>query len=348
MKVDLLNRAMVNSDLGVVNAARCSFDKESYLKLVHDTDSNTEACQWTAQKHTFPCDTDSHYVYKLSEADTKLIKYLAQHQHWTPFAHAQETFSLNIEDNELLHFLLNANLSGFEWIDTVPWPVRGSLYAWSTNLHHLPSDIARDIGYTLQEKYPVSQAVLQPQWTMDCQSPGGMCRVQSITQPSESHLISYSLRIHCPIFVKRQLETHRRNFVMTDIEDFSQNEVSRRYIDSEPEIWSPTTWRIQSKNKKQGSTDEQLQGLAEQIANSNYRHVTYNSLLVYKSLNSKGVAHEQSRAVLPLSTYTTFLWTGSLKSWQRMFTLRLDSHAQSETQEIAQMCYNSIRAVNRC
>lgn len=333
MKVDLITEC--SSDLTVVNAARCSFDKQSVWDYVCSDESCTgiESCK------------REHLQSVIKAADAKLIQYLATHQHWTPFAHPQEVFDLQVTDQEVFYFLYNANLSGFEWeckgyIQGAGITIRGSLYAWCTNLQHLPLDVAKGIGYTLQERYPVSHDALKPQWTAHCQSPQGLCRVTHIQYPVQRELTSYTLRIHCPIFVKRQLETHRRNFVMTDIEDWSQNEVSRRYIDKEPEIWEPDNWRVQSTDKKQGSSSDVLDGIARELAYSNYHHVTYNSLLVYKSLNNKQVAHEQSRAVLPLGMYTTFWWTGSLKSWQRMFDLRLEEHAQAETKQIAQMCYD--------
>jgi thymidylate synthase (FAD) len=72
-KVNVLDKGFVRmiecmgSDLTVVNSARVSFHKES---------------EW---EHP-----DSHVPANiLSEKDKKLIKYLAQHKHWTPFAHPQ-------------------------------------------------------------------------------------------------------------------------------------------------------------------------------------------------------------------------------------------------------------------
>jgi thymidylate synthase (FAD) len=59
----------MGSDLTVVNAARVSFDKESH---------------WDKK--------DNEYV--LSERDTKLIRYLTRHNHWTPFGHATATFRI--------------------------------------------------------------------------------------------------------------------------------------------------------------------------------------------------------------------------------------------------------------
>ena len=60
-KVELLD--VMGDDLSVVNAARVSFDKESYWQGLVNTN-----------------------VLKM--ADKKLIKYLYDHNHWSPFAHA--------------------------------------------------------------------------------------------------------------------------------------------------------------------------------------------------------------------------------------------------------------------
>ena len=65
--VDLVD--YMGSDLSVVNAARVSFNKESYW----DSEPN-----WTGYQQ-----------HKLLERDEKLIKYLAKHNHFTPFCHAQ-------------------------------------------------------------------------------------------------------------------------------------------------------------------------------------------------------------------------------------------------------------------
>jgi thymidylate synthase (FAD) len=80
-RIEVLNRGYVDyvdhlgNDLTVVNAARVSFQKESHWEAEeHQTGSVTSKC--------------------LSEKDQKLIKYLAKHNHWTPFAHPQITLRI--------------------------------------------------------------------------------------------------------------------------------------------------------------------------------------------------------------------------------------------------------------
>lgn len=65
MKAELIDH--LGNDLRVVNAARVSFNKESDWEVDYN---------WTTQE----------FSYDLSERDQKLIKYLANHGHWTPFS----------------------------------------------------------------------------------------------------------------------------------------------------------------------------------------------------------------------------------------------------------------------
>jgi len=143
-----------------------------------------------------------------------------------------------------------------------------------------------------------------------------------------------TLRMKTPIFVARQLFKHKVGM--------TENEVSRRYVDDVPEFFIPSKWRGRPTNgAKQGSSNEEVthmiwwdviahipdavQDLYEQV------HVLYTSMI------NAGVAPEQARMILPQSMYTEWYWTGSLASYARICNLRLDSHAQSETREVADM-----------
>ncbi len=53
-----------------------------------------------------------------------------------------------------------------------------------------------------------------------------------------------SFHVKAPIFVARQLVKHKF---------LRWNEISRRYVDSEPEFYKPSVWRGRSADKKQGS-----------------------------------------------------------------------------------------------
>jgi len=134
-----------------------------------------------------------------------------------------------------------------------------------------------------------------------------------------------TLRIKAPIFVARQLFKHKIGF--------TENEVSRRYVDDEPEFYLPDVWRARADNVKQGSSSN----AANITVPGSYEAACMTALSCYKSMIDDGVAPEQARMVLPQSMMTEWYWTGSLAAYARMCKLRLDPHAQKETQEIAQM-----------
>ena len=198
----------MGSDLSVVNAARVSFNKES---------------SWDGDQHW----TGNVIGKKLSDRDQKLIKYLATHNHFTPFCHPQ-----------------------------------------------------------------------------------------------------ISVRIKCPIFVRAQLGKHQVGLVM--------NEVSRRYVTFDPEIYTPMWRYAPTDGAKQGSS-----GAIEDMdiciqMRQEYDGVVKECIAVYNRLLADGVAPEQARSILPQGTYTEFVWTGSLYAFARVYKLRIDAHSQWEIQKYAE------------
>ena len=178
----------MGSDLTVVNAARVSFNKES------DWDLDADAAKRLNESKS---DYKFEDIRKLSAKDEKLITYLAEHNHWTPFAHPQIT-----------------------------------------------------------------------------------------------------LRIKAPISIRTQLFKHKVGFV--------ENEISRRYVTFEPEVYIPK-WRGKPVgNAKQGSEDF----LEEDTSiNKDYNYAITLALETYRNLIKDGVAPEQARFVLPQGIYTEWYWT---------------------------------------
>lgn len=196
----------LGSDLDVVNAARVSFNKES---------------GWDFG----PSGTLDAGTKFLSMNDTKLVKYLADHQHWSPFSHCFVRF-----------------------------------------------------------------------------------------------------RIKAPIFVARQLQKHTVGLAW--------NEVSRRYVDFEPEFYMPEGWRKRSNNAKQGSEDVIVMG-SENYQLAVDRYVSH-LVSLYSGMISGGICPEQARMILPQNMMTEWWWSGSLFAFVRVCKLRLDAHAQKETREVAE------------
>jgi len=132
-------------------------------------------------------------------------------------------------------------------------------------------------------------------------------------------------RLKMPIFVAREWFRHTVGF--------ARNEVSRRYVDDEPECWVPTLLRARDENKKQGSKDEAIpenDRIVKEIQN-----FTVGAVSFYNFLLKEGVAPEVARGVLPQSMYTEFIETASLSAYARLCSLRLDPHAQKEIREYA-------------
>ena len=127
-----------------------------------------------------------------------------------------------------------------------------------------------------------------------------------------------SFHVKAPIFVARQLVKHK--FLRF-------NEVSRRYVDEEPEFYSPDVWRGRSADKKQGS-----EGVVDI---GDWGDTNWACLTAYKDLLEKGVAPEMARMVLPQSLMTEFYWSGSLDAFSDMCNLRCKSDTQYESQLVA-------------
>ena len=138
---------------------------------------------------------------------------------------------------------------------------------------------------------------------------------------------SLQYHIQAPVFVARQLVKHQVGFVW--------NEVSRRYVDSEPEFHTPEVWRGSAENKKQGSSDEEININPRNDMMDDYQLALSRSKWTYEHLLRQGVAPEQARMVLPQSMMTEWYWSGTLYAFARVCNLRCKDDAQLETQLVA-------------
>ena len=138
-----------------------------------------------------------------------------------------------------------------------------------------------------------------------------------------------SFHVKAPIFVARQLVKHKF---------LRWNEISRRYVDYEPEFYVPKTWRGRAKDKKQGSEGEVK-------TNANTCGHQLDSLFMYRQLLDEGVCPEQARMVLPQSTMTEWYWSGSLDAFADMCNLRCASDTQAETQSVAIQISRKMRSL---
>lgn len=143
-------------------------------------------------------------------------------------------------------------------------------------------------------------------------------------------------RIQCPIFVERQLFKHQVGL--------TANSISGRYVDFSDEYWIPSQLRYQSKDSKQGSGDN-LEEEANKDIIAKIQNVVGQCKKLYAEMESKGVAKEQCRVVLPLCLETQFIWTGSLAAYLHFWKLRLKKDTQKETRDVANMMLESIKSI---
>jgi len=128
------------------------------------------------------------------------------------------------------------------------------------------------------------------------------------------------MRLKMPIFVAREWYRHQIGF--------ARNEVSRRYVDYEPEMYLPAEVRARDVKLKQGSKAESVH--QNPLAVAMIQDINDRALETYTELLTMGTAPEVARTVLPQGMYTEFIETGSLAAYARLCGLRLDPAAQLE------------------
>jgi len=126
-----------------------------------------------------------------------------------------------------------------------------------------------------------------------------------------------SFHVKAPVFVARQLVKHKF---------LRWNEISRRYVDDEPEFYTPTVWRGRSADKKQGSAGNVT------VSDNGFNEI---AMTEYEFLLDVGVCPEQARMVLPQSMMTEWYWSGSLDAFADMCRLRCAPDTQAETRMVA-------------
>ena len=147
----------------------------------------------------------------------------------------------------------------------------------------------------------------------------------SHTTPFEMCEIKLHLRV--PMDCWRQWIRHRTANI---------NEYSTRYsiaVDATQKT-PPNEWRQQSKDNKQGSEGFADFNLGTQLSQQE-QELQDLARRVYNERVEKGIAREQARKDLPLSTYTEAYWKIDLHNLLHFLVLRMDSHAQFEIRSYA-------------
>lgn len=135
-----------------------------------------------------------------------------------------------------------------------------------------------------------------------------------------------TLRMQVPVPIRTQLFKHKVGL--------TENEESRRYIKSTPQLFVPEFREAPEGSIKQGSGGKHPKGdywKQEYLDHCNWAVALYEDMII------DGVAPEQARFILPQGIEVNWYWTGSLAAFARVYGQRSDSHAQGEVQMIARM-----------
>jgi thymidylate synthase (FAD) len=154
----------------------------------------------------------------------------------------------------------------------------------------------------------------------------------SHTTPFEMSEIKFHVRV--PMDCWRQWIRHRTANV---------NEYSTRYsvaIDSAQRT-DKEMWRNQSAVNKQGSAEFLDKKVGEQLSKKE-KEIHKQIREIYEERINFGVAREQARKDLPLSTYTEAYWKIDLHNLFHFLALRMDAHAQYEIRSYAAVIGNEI------
>ncbi len=156
------------------------------------------------------------------------------------------------------------------------------------------------------------------------------------TSPFEQVVLTFHLKM--PIFVARQWVRHRTARL---------NEISARYSVMRDEFYIPADEDIckQSTNNKQGRSEEQVSQEYCNMVKTSLEKGQKTSFAEYSQLIESGLAREIARINLPLSLYTEMYWQIDLHNLFHFLRLRLDSHAQKEIRDYAQVLLNITKKV---
>lgn len=146
------------------------------------------------------------------------------------------------------------------------------------------------------------------------------------TSPLE--MVELKLLVRVPMDCWRQWIRHRMASV---------NEYSTRYsvaIDAS-QTTPPGEWRLQSTSNNQGSEGFLDASTGAQLSTAE-RELQEHARSVYRQRLVLGVAREQARKELPLSTYTEAYWKIDLHNLLHFLRLRMDARAQLEIRQYAE------------
>jgi thymidylate synthase (FAD) len=154
------------------------------------------------------------------------------------------------------------------------------------------------------------------------------------TTPFE--MCEIKLHVRVPMDCWRQWIRHRTANV---------NEYSTRYSEAidAAQRTGADEWRLQSAAGRQGSAGAVPRDVGERLTETE-ADLLSRARGVYRERLQAGVAREQARKDLPLSTYTEAYWKVDLHNLLHFLRLRMDAHAQLEIRRYAETIGHEIVA----
>lgn len=189
----------------------------------------------------------------------------------------------------------------------------------------------KDISQNIYPDYPIER-ILTPKLKLSDEKLINYLAKHKHFSPFNHAFLSF--RVKAPLFVARQLVKHKF---------LPWNEVSRRYVDEEPEFYFPEYWRKKADNVKQGSSEEPANDQAQ--INYHIGNAVSQCVIDYREALAQGVCAEQARMILPQNMMTEWVWSGTLGAWCDMLVLRLDPHTQYESRIVAEKARDLIAPI---
>lgn len=142
-------------------------------------------------------------------------------------------------------------------------------------------------------------------------------------------------RVAAPVPIRTQCFKHKIGMV--------ENEESRRYISTTPEIFIPEFFRSKPEGSiKQGSGD--VHPLSDKWLEV-YQEMATDSVNAYLQMLEDGVCPEQARFILPQGAIVNWIWTGNLVSFANFYNKRTDVNAQKEVQVVAELVGKEVERI---
>lgn len=137
-----------------------------------------------------------------------------------------------------------------------------------------------------------------------------------------------ALKFRCsaPVPIRTQAFKHKIGMV--------ENEESRRYISSTPDIYIPEFFRAKPEGSiKQGSAGEHE--FSKCWLNS-YKEIVKEAVATYEDMIADNICPEQARFILPQGAIVNWIWTGNLVSFANFYNKRTEATAQYEVRLLAE------------